>query len=713
MQVDRWLRLSGTRYRCVPLYQPVDQFDPLARLFLHVLKYESDVSRLVRAFGLTERVVEDVLGDLVRRNRALLVIKDDRVGIRLLDRATPNILHEPGEILNIWQDHATGVILPSFVVDPFEVHHAERGHQQHPLTISGAALIDDFLEAADAQLIEMLLRSDESLRQRDEQYDTIDRLSERYRVRPQSIWLPVVEANIQGQTIPLIIAEDFPSWVTRVWSVALRRGELEDPSAEVQFHAAATTSDEGFRLVHSWRIGTRVGAWRTAVYEFLMLTPPPVSGYDLRSVRAKHTALAGFLQSAGEVDLIESNAGLAWLRYLIRQARDWALVVLPWPGQLRQLTAVIRAMLDASETIPRTLVIVGPFSQAKTNTDATALKELLGPTAFVTLIDRPWPIDGPCLALTDTAEVRFRAVPDSSVLRFSGDAWVAEWLGMVQSFPAAGTSNSNGSVASDAREVLRQLKVPRHTTSDGDVNELPSESQTGAVAKLMDGLRAFSNDLMTAIVDPDLLRRSFHGDTTDEMLPAANLDKQRPLAEQLPFLFQRCEDLCHDLSVALTAPLSLWSPLGPHDIVPTLVAVLTEPRRSPVESSIYILSPTRVSGEQITAVGNLIKQAVGECGWVINLGLPASPSTDAHAMDLAEALKNLTQDVSSPRFRVFLLSKTPPAHALVLNDLVFIAVGGWLPALTRQRETDFGFAIESAVLAESLRTYFTNTRQIV
>src|ERR1700682_3993885 len=113
-----WLRLPGTRYRCVPLYLPVDEFDPLSRLFLEVLRYERNLPRLVRAFGLTERVVEDVLGDLIRRNRAALVIHNDVREISVIDDALPNLVHERGETLDVWQDHATGLVLPAWIVDP-------------------------------------------------------------------------------------------------------------------------------------------------------------------------------------------------------------------------------------------------------------------------------------------------------------------------------------------------------------------------------------------------------------------------------------------------------------------------------------------------------------------------------------------------------------------------------------------------------------------
>src|SRR6267154_1960020 len=98
--MSRWLRLPGTRYRCVPMYAPADELDPLSRLFLEVLHLEGNIGRLVRAFGLTERVVEDVLGDLIRRNRAALVIKGGVKQLIALDDSIPNIANVSGDALD-------------------------------------------------------------------------------------------------------------------------------------------------------------------------------------------------------------------------------------------------------------------------------------------------------------------------------------------------------------------------------------------------------------------------------------------------------------------------------------------------------------------------------------------------------------------------------------------------------------------------------------
>jgi hypothetical protein len=157
------LQLTGTRYRCTPYYVPLDEFDPLTRVFLEVLKSETNVARLVHAFGLTERVVEDVLGDLIRRNKATLVIKGNQREVRLIGESAATPDPQPGDSLEIWQDHATGVILPAGIADQFDRIPPRRAPI---LSIPrGPGLIEEFRAASDAQVIEMLLLSDDKLRQ--------------------------------------------------------------------------------------------------------------------------------------------------------------------------------------------------------------------------------------------------------------------------------------------------------------------------------------------------------------------------------------------------------------------------------------------------------------------------------------------------------------------------------------------------------------------
>jgi len=67
-----------------------------------------------------------------------------------------------------------------------------------------------------------------------------------------------------------------------------------------------------------------------------------------------------------------------------------------------------------------------------------------------------------------------------------------------------------------------------------------------------------------------------------------------------------------------------------------------------------------------------------------------------------------------PTFAFWALSRPAPAHALVIDDLVFIAGGNWLGSILQPQPeaTDFGFAIESREFAENLRACFVAAEEV-
>jgi hypothetical protein len=720
-----WLRLQGTRYRCIPLYIPAEEFDPLSKLFLEVLRYEHNVSRLVRAFGLTERVIEDVLGDLIRRNRAVLVVQGDVKEIRLLDNAIPTVIHEPGETLDVWQDDATGLLLPAWIVDRHQQQpRRNKGAQDTdamPLELnSGPLLVEPFLDGPDSQLIEMLLRSDDDLRQRDETFASLDRLTGRYRVRPQTLWLPVLHAEIQGQSIPLIVAENIPAWVARVWSVALRRESLRSTSEAVAFHVAATTGEEGLRVVHGWRALTRVESWRGSVDSFLNQMPPPISGYDLRAVREKQAALSGLLLSASRVEIIErvrSQGEIAWLAPVLDTSRSWILLVLPWAEQVRAALDFIRQRVETGGSVPNKvfLVLTPSVPDEQSAAAKAALQDLLGATRFGEVIRRGWPIDGPAVALGDWPEVRVQYAVRSSVLQFSGASLAADWLGVIQALPARNDERDRLSQEAPASDQLRLLRIRRDTTHMRQQEEarLGFGAEARSVGTVLDDLSGFGESLLTAIVDPYLLLRDLsESSEIDPRAPDLSFDRQRPLIQQVPVLTERRDLLCHHLSLSLAGPWAFWTRLSSHELIPIFAAVLTEPSRRSVEGEIHILASGLGNDACSASVLNLFEQAVIGHGWTIRVGLSryrgreAGPAAD-------RVLHELRSHIPSPRLRFWELQRPAPAHALVLDDLVFVAGGDWLQSvLCLTDRSDFGFALESRYLAESLRACFVGAKEI-
>jgi hypothetical protein len=713
-----WLRLLGTRYRCVPLYLPVEEFDPLSRLFLEVLRHEHSVARLVRAFGLTERVVEDVLGDLIRRNRAALVIKEGVREIRLLDDdAVPNLVYRPGETLDVWQDHATGLVLPAWMIDPHERPRSDDGEapgDQAAMSIqAGSTMVGSFIDAPDAQLIDMLIRADDELRQRDETVELLDRLGERYRVRPQAVWLQVVDAAIQGQIIPLIAADFIPPWIARVWSVALRRDSFVAPVEEVAFHIASTTDQEGVRVVHGWRATALLDAWHASVERFLSLKPAPVSGYDLREVRERQAAIGGLFLSLGRIALRDDREAVdigALLDPVLDVSRHWAVLVLPLPGQARAALESLQGRVLNAQNLPSTVVLVLP-SYVIDSPTRDEFQAVLGSSRFATIAVRNWPATGPAVALSDGPELRLSYGPESSILKLSGEALAAEWLSLLQGLPSM---HPRGSALERAEgEPLRPLRVRRDpiVLSDGATFGLSSEAPS--VVGGVEELRAFGEGLLTAIVDPSVIHREWSDGAIDSFSDFV-FDRSESLGQQLPFLSQRCDALLHQLLVSPSPPWASWTRLAGHDLLPVFVGVLTEPGRRSVEGRIDIFSDIPSEAAVWSSVIDLIQKATEERGWTIHISFPREPRENQRdaCKDAAAALRKA---IPSHRLRLWRLKRAFPARALVIDDLTFLAGGDWLSSILKPSHDtpDFGFALESRDFAQTLRSCLIGATELL
>ncbi len=707
MKRQAWLRLSGTRYRCVPLYAQIDEFDPLARLFIDVLKEERSLPRLVRAFGLTERVVEDVLGDLIRRTRAVLRIQNGVKEIQLLDGALPSVVHERAETLEIWQDKATGLVLPAWIADRYDRPSIEDQSDKDRIHVlpDGQSLIDPFTEASDAQLIDVLIRADEELRQREETLGILDRVTDRYRVRPQTIGLPVIEADIQGRSLPLLTSEHVPGWIARVWSVALRQGSSTSLDEEVDVHVAATTDDEGYRVVHGWRMSNRLEAWRSAVDRVLRLVPPPVSGYDLRQVREFQAGLSGVLLSIGRIELMDDRVD--WHVPAFDSSKNWVVLVLPTQAHADRIAEWIKNGISPDANLPSTLLLLSP-----PNVTAAAIRDsfcrLAGPEHFAECVIRSWPRNGPAVAIGDSSPVRIRYSSQSPVLQCAGDTLTTEWLGLLQALPAPHRLPS----PEPDSDPLRRLRVRRSNAIIEERVTLGVGPEARSIADVVDDLRGLEESLLTAIVDPELLVQGQAEPGNDERTSSGiSFDKQRPLIQQLPGLVEKGDEIAHHLSLSPAPPWTVWTRLAAHELMPTLIALLTEPSRRAVAGEILILASATSDTVQSAHVAALVEKAVGQLGWTLQVAVAKEPGRSIG--DITKALSGLRGRVGSSRLRLWCIDTLPPMPAVIIDDLVFVVGGDWLRSVLRQDEgTDFGFAIESQDLAERLRAYLVDAQEI-
>jgi hypothetical protein len=696
------LQLTGTRYRCVPYYIAVDEFDPLSRVFLEVLKHERDVGRLVRAFGFTERVVEDVLGDLIRRNKATLVITGNRREVRLLGDAVATPDPQPGNPLEIWQDDATRVILPAHVADQFERFHTSK--KVEILSIPpGPGLIDEFRAASDAQLIEMLLLSDDKLRQLSETHTSLDRLKNRHRVRPQTLWLPVINAKIFGQSIPLIVteAEELPRWVARVWSVALRQHAVGESGDLLGFHAATLSMKDLNDLLGGWRSTARAQAWRASVDDFLSIKPAPRMGYDLHVVREREANLSALLSASCSIELKTpapnqpGHERISWVTPVLDEARDWTILLLPSSEQIVSLIELLRRRIDSDRNLPSNLILVVSSSHEKVaRGKLDTFQKLLGEKRFGTIVLSEWST-APSVAFSDRAHVLLRYASGSSVIDMYGESIGNEWLGIVQSLKLVPLGDDQAGEMT----LLRRLRVRKEPGRESV--RIGTGSESRPMYTLPQQLQGFRDVLMMAIVDPDMV--SIEPGVPARVASSEKFDSNRSIGEQIPALTEKLGELSRQLELRPNAPYLYWSRLGTHDLLPTLTAVLTEPGRRSVTGEIHFLvSAVRIPDEAPTIL-ELLENAVGQQGWTIHIGLGAD-----RANDCEKELQSLRRRIPSVGLRLWRLPQAVPAHAIVIDNLVFLSVRDWLSTILEQPldSANVGFAIEGAHLADTLRAAF-------
>lgn len=705
-----WLRLSGMRFRCMPMYAPAEELDPLAQLFLKVLHHDRDIRKLVKAFDLTARVVEDVLGDLIRRNRATLVVTKAGHEIRPLDDAIPNVSLEAGDPLEVWQDNATGLVLPAYLVDRFDRRDDRADAAVYSLS-EGTKLVERFDDAPDAQLIEMLVRGDEELRQREESYGTLDRLVDRFQVRPQLVWLRVIEAQLSSFTVPQIVADTIPPWIIRVWSVALRIDRLRvaaDGDSPGSLHALPDR--EVLAIVEGWRATARVQEWVSAVSRFLGIRPAPTSGYELRGVRDRHAALADYFGSVGKVDVaaeIRTDGSVAWISPVLDAGREWLVVVLARAGEVDALIEMLRQRVARDDRIPNEVQVIVPTDFHKPDQDSK-LRAALGVTRTGNVIARGWPAGNASLALCEAGKASIQFLPSAIPVEFEGEKVVGELLAVLQNLPSPLTAAK----VQPPGDVLRNLRMRRPTTPAADLARLGDGEEAPTIGVVTNSVRGFVGLLLNAIVDPVGVHRLQAAPDVDPQITASWVfNPHAAFEEQLPVLSVRLEELSAALMAPLRSPWAFWRRLTSYDLLATIVAALSYPAARPVSGEITIVGGGIGELGFSDALLDLMKTAVMKHGWTVRVGFPSAALRDAGQM---ERLKVLREKVPDRRLQIYALRAAPAAPAIVIGDAVFLTNAEWLE-LTPETRTDvakFGFSLESQGLAEAIRNAFQRAESV-
>jgi len=242
--------------------------------------------------------------------------------------------------------------------------------------------------------------------------------------------------------------------------------------------------------------------------------------------------------------------------------------------------------------------------------------------------------------------------------------------------------------------LLRRLRVRKEPGRESVRIGMGDESRP--LYTLPQQLQAFRDLLMIAIVDPESVSVTPTGDSP------VKFDSRLSIGSQMPDLVEKLNKLSHELELRPHAPWLYWSRLGTHDLLPTLTAVLTEPRRRTVNGEIHFVASAVRIPPQSPAILDLLEEAVGR-GWTIHLGLGSDRIAECEA-----ELRSLRSRIPSVGLRIWKLPHPVPAHAIVIDDSVFLSVRDWLSTMLEQTldGASVGFAIEGAHFADTLRSSF-------
>ncbi len=143
---ERVARIEGVLYSGRVRYVSEGGLDRVAEFFLdEVLPAEPRIRELVQGFGLPPLIIQDVLGDLLRRGHASLDLERGEIRIAAPADADCRRIYRLGENVRVWQDLLSGRFLPERLVTKFRWRPV--GAEVIPLEWDRQRPPPDFLEA--------------------------------------------------------------------------------------------------------------------------------------------------------------------------------------------------------------------------------------------------------------------------------------------------------------------------------------------------------------------------------------------------------------------------------------------------------------------------------------------------------------------------------------------------------------------------------------
>lgn len=647
------VRVPGVRYRCRRREVSIRGLDPLAEFFYQrVIPKEPRVETLIKSFGLPRRVIEDVLGGLLRSNHALLDIPNAE--LRRIVNPEVRREHRLGDVFEVWQDGATGAFLPARMIDRlvnpqanFVALHREK-----------ARLFQDFLDAPDARIVEALRAVEPSIIEGPTPGFVLDSLTEKERLETCDLYVNLDIARVDGEEIPYVQEPAIPFWLAREWTLLLRGNGLEDTALAARTMRAVRTASaaRAESILVTSRLETQLSRWLHAARDVC---------FDVGDAGDRfHDLRAILLKRLNSTDVIRFAPPQSdnHLQDLWERARAYMIVV---TGSLTddRVQAIIGATSGRNRSGAQLILICTGMAQA-------GERDLL--------IHRIGTPITPGMCLIDGVEGRLGDLD----LLFT-NASVLQITGMAALSPLVTTILQKMNYDNGGWWIRRQLQF---RLSD-DVAPVTGEAST-----IIRRLEALSLDidqhLSTHLGDGEAEATPIEGSATDADQSQVGAD-----------LWKRTQALDFEIQSALElAGVSVF-PIPAADqreiLIEALDAVATAPRAGSVDLFVSDAPPYLATGslvplfERANAAGARIR-------------LIAIPQRSGASPDEAtvNALRLLCNRINSTLMTLS-VSVTPLPRALILDGRI-VVIGGesWFHA---GKETNCSFVVEAPSLAAELR----------
>lgn len=693
MSDTRSLEIPGILYTCAPEYVSRTLLDPLAQFILEALEHEKSYPRLLRSFGLPPRVIEDILGDLIRLNLARLDLAHKE--IHPTRRSVPIRNAQAGRPLELWHDAISGVVLEWQTIRHYQ--HPE-GNKRVQLERPASDPID-FLELPHGLVIGMLERS-RSLAVETRDGHRMERLLARRHVRRQSLYLPVEEVRFPDGPEIFLAAPDVPGWVLRGWNRALGASQRRQggPALRPPEHVSEswwTAAD----------LAEDVHRWSGAVQEAIERSPPPQSARDLVRMWRAFDALVARLRRRAGVNLrAVATAAVGpghWLASALEEAAAYVVVALP-ALTASQVAAIAETVSNLSAD-PRS-VELWLLSPAPSSGDPALLAPLTTaaqrkgieirpvamhrppPAAGSATVEAPWP--GVAVIADGQRAWLGWATPDvlpTSLVEVDGEDAVLPLMGLLQQSVRS---------SSEADALLALTAVPRRQQSV--IQRQPAVASAPLpVPSLEDRLLSFRARILAIVASPEEVQpdeapapaSAAPGTGRHEIAPSTAPAAGRRLGTKRAEVQQstlRARDpelqLAFDEIVAdarrpdpsLRVP---WLYVDGEDLHEVLIDAMAGEAARRSHAELLILSPSLGEAAAAPSFAERLAALIDSKGWSVMLVWGVTPGAEAAQLEIAHRLRHAVPD---QRFSMRRLDGPLPIAAIIIDELVAIGLVDWL-----------------------------------